>query len=273
MRLVILDDEKPILTHEEFLCRKHPDITDIKCFTSSLECIEYLKSNEVDIAILDISMPDINGLVMAAKIKEISPDTSVIFATGYSEFALDAFKVHASGYIVKPVEMEKLFEEIDYAIANKDRQTKEDESQSHIVIHTFGNFDIFVDGKAVLFSRSKSKELLAYLVDRGGEGVSRANAFFVLWEEKDYDRAAQKQFDVIVRSLKQTLAQYGIEDLIMIQGGQMRIDQTKVNCDLYRYMKGDMKAVNSFRGEYMNSYPWAEITQAYMIRKAESGRS
>ena len=54
-------------------------------------------------ALLDIDMPSMNGIELAAKIKMLRPEVSVIFLTGYSQYALDAFNVHASGYLLKPM--------------------------------------------------------------------------------------------------------------------------------------------------------------------------
>lgn len=64
-----------------------------------------------DIVWLDIEMPGMNGLVMAAKIKQVSPDTNIVFVTGFPEYAVDAFGMHVSGFIVKPVTKEKLRDE------------------------------------------------------------------------------------------------------------------------------------------------------------------
>ena len=135
---------------------------------------------------------------------------------------------------------------------------------SRVLIRTFGNFDVFVDGKSVSFTRSKSKELLAYLVDRQGSSISRTEAFSVLWENSLYDRSMQKQLDVIIRSLRTTLQEYGIENIIEMKGGNMRIVPEQIDCDLYRYLQKDRTAIESFRGEYMSSYAWGRITEGYL---------
>lgn len=136
--------------------------------------------------------------------------------------------------------------------------------EKKVVVRTFGNFDITVNGEPVHFKRAKSKELLAYLIDRQGAGVSRAEAFAVLWEDRLYDYPMQKQLDVIIRSLHSTLKEYGIEDIFQLKNRVLRVNTNLFECDLYRYLKGDPEAVASFRGDYMQNYYWASITEAYI---------
>ena len=206
---------------------------------------------------------DMNGLVLAAKLKKQCPDMKIIFLTGYSEYAVDAFKLHASGYIMKPVGKERLLSEIEYAMSDE----KQAKVPAHIEAHTFGEFDLIIDGEPAAFTRAKAKELLAYLIDRHGHSVSRANVFAVLFEDKQYDRSMQKQLDVIIRSLRDTLRKYGSEDIFELSRGTLRIRPEMIDCDMYRFMNGDIEAINSYRGEYMNSYSWAAITEAFIAQE------
>ena len=123
-----------------------------------------------------------------------------------------------------------------------------------------------MDGKQVSFPRARAKELLAYLVDRQGSSITRANAFAVLWEDVLYDRPMQKQLDVVIRSLRTTLEEYGVGEILELQRGQLRIRPELLDCDLYHFFDGDIEAVNAYRGEYMSSYPWASLTESYMDR-------
>jgi len=234
----------------------------VKGFTKAGDALSWLKEHAADIAVLDINMPDMDGLTLAAKIKESRPDTAILFLTGHAQYAVDAFRLHASGYLLKPVNKERLAEEVEYALLGR-RQQK---PPAHIAVQTFGEFDLWVDGVLVTFSRARAKELLAYLVDRKGNSITRANAFAVLWEDTLYDRPMQKQLDVIIRSLRATLKEYGIDEIFEMQSGAMRICPEKLDCDLYRFMEGDADAVNAYRGEYMNAYSWASLTEAYVDR-------
>ena len=104
-----------------------------------------------------------DGLKLARYIHDTSPQTKVIFVTETKEYAVPAFKTRASGYLVGKLTKEELKEEL------KDIGVSEENSQNHkIEAKTFGNFELFCDGKAIKFERAKSKELVAYLIDKKG---------------------------------------------------------------------------------------------------------
>lgn len=264
MRAICVDDEELVLRLTISLCELSPLVDEAKGFTRAVEVLSYLEENRADIAILDVDMPDMDGISLAMKIKEKRPEIAVIFLTGYSQYAVDAFAIHASGYLLKPVSRERLFSEIEYAL--KGRSV---ENNKELFVRTFGEFDLLIDGKPISFPRAKSKELLAYLVDRQGGNVTRPTIFAALWEDGFYDRTMQKYLDTVIRTLRDTLRQYGVEDILEIKGGFLRICPEKVNCDAYRFFAGDPDAINAFRGEYMSAYSWANMSEAYLDRLKE----
>ncbi len=262
MNVLLVDDEELILTFTIKICKKIPGITNVWGFTSPKKALVWFRDHTVDIAFLDIDMPEMNGLELAARIKEISPDTAILFLTGHDHFAVSAFEMHATGYLLKPVTPERLEEEVNYVLSGM-----RSESTSRIRVQTFGHFDVFVDGRLVSFGRSRAKELLALLVDRQGEPLSRKEAFELMWEGEIYDRPMQKQFDVAIRSLKSTLDEYGAGQMINLSRSGMKICPGSFDCDLYRFLNGDVDAVNSYRGEYLGEYAWAVMTEGWMTEK------
>jgi len=262
MIAICVDDERRIMEHTVRMCLNLPLITEAKGFTRSGDALEWLEKHSADLALLDIDMPEMNGIELTARIKRLRPDIAVIFLTGYAQYALDAFSVHANGYMMKPVMEEKLSQEIAYALTY--RRPKED---AHILIQTFSGFDVFVDGEMVAFSEAKCKELLAFLVDKQGNSVTRTEAFSALWEDRAYDRHMQKRLDNIVRSMRKTLADYQIGEIFEMQRGTMRIRPETFTCDAYRFFMGESDAVSAYRGEYMSAYSWASITESYMDYK------
>ena len=268
MTAICVDDELLIMQLTVSMCRELKQLSQVEGFSNAAEAIAWLETHHADVALLDIDMPGVSGLVLAKEIRERHPDTAVIFLTGYPQYALEAIEMHVSGYLLKPVEKERLAAEVEYALSHSPSRTER--APAHISAQTFGGFDLYVDGKKVAFKRSKSKELLAYLIDRQGCSVKRASAFGALWEDALYDRGMQKQMDVIVRSLRDTLKEYGISHILKVQGGDMWILPEELDCDLYRFMEGDPRAVNAYRGEYMSAYSWANFTEGRLAqRKSE----
>ncbi len=263
MNVICIDDEQLIMTMIVSMCEEMEEIDEVKGFTSSIEALKYAIAHGADIAVVDIDMPDMSGLVFAERLKERLPAIKIIFVTGYSEFAIEAFAIHASGYLMKPVEKDKLQAEIRYTMAPESTQKK----PAHISVKTFGYFDVFIDGEVLSFPRSKAKELLAFLVDRRGANVSRGDAFAALYENTDYNRSMQKQFDVVIRSLRQTLKDNGISEIFEMHSGTMRVVPEYFECDLFDFLEGDVDAWKSWCGEYMGSYAWGYLTEGYISLK------
>jgi len=266
MRVICVDDERLLMEDTVALCLKIDGIDEAKGFTNPREALQWLEHERADAALLDIDMPDMNGIDLATAIKERWPDTAIFFLTGYPQYALDAFEVHASGYLLKPVKKQKLEAEIHYLTENGRRKPA-----CRVEARTFGNFDLLVDGKPVAFRRAKSKELMAYLIDRHGAGVTRREAFAVLWEDRVYDLSMQKQLDVVIRSMRATLEEYGVSEVFEMRAGAMRVHPELISCDAWRYLAGDREAIRAFRGEYMSNYSWACLTEGRIAngRKTE----
>lgn len=260
MKVICIDDEYLILQRTVSILRRFPQIESVEGFSGGEEALEYLKDNQVDIAFMDINMPDINGLELARKLRNQSSDIELVFITGYNEFALDAFKVHASGYLVKPVEESQLLEEIQHI-----ERIKSNQKQKKISVVTFGNFDLLVDGSMVTFSRARAKEIFAYLITKKGTGVSRAELSSILWEDELYDHSKQKQLDVYIRSMNNTLKEYGIYHIVEMGKGFLRVLPDQIDCDYYKYLDGDATAINSYAGEFLNAYSWAEYLKDVFI--------
>ena len=261
MRAICVEDDPRQLERTVALCRELPRLAEARGFARAGEALAWLADHAADVAILDIGLPDMNGIDLAAAIRERYPDMPILFLTGHAGFAVEAFAIHATGYMLKPVSPERLAAEVDYALSGRRLPRA-----ARVSVQTFGDFQVLVDGRPVVFRRSRAKELLAYLVDRQGRSVTRAQVFAALWENGAYDRSMQKQLDVILRSLRATLRAYGVEEILEVRSGHLRVCPELLDCDLYRFLNGESGAVNAYRGEYMSAYSWAELTEGYMTR-------
>ncbi len=264
MKVICVDDEILLLNRLVKQCDEIEKFSSVKGFTKSKDALQYVEEgNEVDLALLDIDMPVVNGLDLAKGIKERSPKTAIIFTTAFIQYALDAYNILALGYLLKPIKKEdilKVLEQLEIYQATQPVVEK-------IRIRTFGNFEVFVGDKPINFKRSKSREILAYIVDRMGTGATRPEIAGILWEDGIYDRERQFELNVYIKALKKSLSDAGAEKILLSLGGRFMIDVDKVECDIYQFLKGDQEAVNSFHGEYMNEYSWAEVTAGYITTK------
>ena len=231
-------------------------------YEDSETALDYVRDKHPDVAWLDIEMPGISGLELASEIKKLSPKTNIIFVTGHERFAYQSFKLHASGFILKPVKKEDIVRELD----NLRNPVERKKDTGKLRIQCFGNFEVFdCNGNPVIFQRSKSKELFAYLADRRGALCTNNELCAILFGDRVNDNSLKSQFRTYFSRLKQDLSKVGAEDVIVKAWNSCGIDTSKVECDYYDYLKGDNYALNSFQGEYMSQYSWAEMTLGELI--------
>jgi two-component SAPR family response regulator len=215
--------------------------------------------HKIDVAFLDIHMPEMSGVELAKELKLFNPKINIVFATGFSNHMREGIDLRMSGYIMKPVTPEAVKTELDN-LRNPILWSEE----KRIKILTFGNFDVFVDDKPIKFERKQAKEILAYLVDKRGTSATYPELAAVLWEDEEYDRTKQKNLQVYVASLVKTLHSVEVRDLILKNRQGILLNTKIVDCDYYRFLEGDTRAINSFTGQYMSAYSWAEFTVGYL---------
>ena len=255
MNMIVVDDEALIVDNLLGLLKKIEPEATLSGFTESDDAFCYLREHQVDIAFLDIEMGECSGIELARKCKELGPNVNIIFVSGYSEYTMDAFKLHASGYIMKPVR------ELDLRSELKNlRHPLADKARHKVRIQTFGNFEIFVDEKPLPFPRSKCLECLAYLVDRKGARVTTRELASILWEERPYDRAVQNNVHRIISDLMKSLRQVGADDIIVKGHREISIDPNKVDCEYFKLIDGDVSQLHKYQGEYMNNFSWPVFT-------------
>lgn len=257
MNILVVDDEPAALyVLQEELENVVPDARIYTC-DNAAEALKTASRIPIEIAFLDIEMPELTGIQLAKKIKERAPECNIIFTTAYQEYTMEAFKLHASGYLLKPVTQKAIREELKNL-----RYGQKSEEKKGIYIHTFGQFDIEVNGERICFNRAKSKETLAFLVDRRGGGVTKKEIAAVIFEDSCYSRNVQDYLGKILKDMENTLKAVGIEDILVKKYNYYAVNEACFQCDLYDYLDGKEYAVNLFRGEYMNQYSWAEMTLA-----------
>lgn len=262
MNILAVDDEQAALyILEDELKNVLPD-ANIYVSDCAAEALKIVSRIPIEIAFLDIEMPELTGLQLAEKIKERAPKCNIIFTTAYSEYTMDAFKLHASGYLLKPVTQKAIEEELKNL-----RHEPEQAEKRGIFVHTFGQFDIEVNGEAVYFNRAKSKETLAFLIDRRGGGVTKKEIAAVIFEDSCYSRNIQDYMGKILKDMEKTLKLAGIEEMLVKKYNYYAVNEACFQCDLYDYLDGKADAASQFRGEYMNQYSWAEMTLAKLCFK------
>lgn len=256
MIALAVDDEVLMLGALVAAIKASPDISEVAQFSGCDEALAFVKENSVDVAFLDINMRGMGGLALAEKILNACPDCKLVFCTGYEEYAIPAFKLHASGYLMKPVSAKDVQVEIDNIKGIRQKEKP-------LTVKCFGNFEVYAKGKKLTFKRSKTKELFAFLIDRNGAGVTVAEIGVALWENNE-EQKNQNYIHQLFRDLRQALEAIDMEEIFERNNYLYSVNPEKIDCDYYSYLKTGKP---EFRGEYMSQYSWAETTCGLLWEK------
>ena len=265
MRILAVDDKAmPRKVLVRAIEEAAPD-AEVRACSSASEVLALPDAAAFDVAFLDIDMPGMNGVALAKELKRLNPRVNIVFATGFGEYMADAFALRSSGYLMKPITATDVAAELENlrfppAVPARD-------AAGRLVVRCFGNFEVFANGRPVVFGRAKTKELLAFLVDRRGAIVPLREAEAAIWEEPLRGRGASSSYlRTLVSDLRQSLSSCGHGDVLIKRRGVLGIDMARVSCDYYDYLAGDPLAISAWYGEYMSQYAWAEATKAFLMR-------
>ncbi len=263
MKIIAVDDEKIALDHiTGILKRLEPDAEIIGCRRGEA-ALEAMEDGDVQIAFLDIELRDMNGIELARQMKMKCPQINILFTTGYGDYAGEAFDLHASGYILKPLTDEKVKREME----DLRHPIETEKPGSRLRVHAFGNFEVYdKNGIPMSFQYAKSKEMLAYLIDRCGTFCTNGEIMGVLWgdEASDSKRSYLKNLRT---DLSGALENAGYPNVLIRRRGMIAVVPEEVDCDYYDWLKGKPAAINSYRGEYMVQYSWSEFTNSQLEKK------
>ena len=181
LKIIAVDDEISALN---VILGEIIELRDIeyRFFKDDVQSItEYVASNRVDAAFLDINMPNINGLELAKRLLGISPEIKFVFITGLAVSASDLdedIKSHTVGFLYKPFDRGELL-----------KYLADIGGSSTMTVTTFGSFECFIGNDIVPFSSAKSKELFALLITYYGKSLTMTDAISQLWPDHELEKA------------------------------------------------------------------------------------
>jgi two-component SAPR family response regulator len=216
-----------------------------------LDALEYIKTNKVDVAFLDIKMAEIDGVKLAELMLDINPKLHIVFISAYiddEEQIKKRLNGKVAGFCHKPYSAETIKNLLNSLDSN---------THPKLFLRTFNAFDLFVNGVAVNFTSSKAKELLAILTDARGSYVTIDTAVGNLWPDKNSELGKRLYRDAVCR-LRLTLKDADAENLVSFERARAVINTQYATCDLWDFMKNG----GIFSGRYMPQYDWSIITES-----------
>ncbi|MBG9754397.1 response regulator [Lysinibacillus sphaericus] len=287
MRIVLVDDEYLSLKRLKTLLEEShvPGIEIVGEYTDSLKVIEEIQNLQPSVVFLDIVMPDMDGLALGEKIQELLPDVEIVFTTGFDQYALDAFNLHAVDYLLKPIQITRLEKTLDRLEQINNKHKKRVVNST--IISLFGGLQVISpDGHTQILKwrTSKAKELFAYLLNHRDEIIYRDTILELFWPESDRDKAS-KQLYTAVYTIRQTLKNYGLDGVqisspLLNSGYKLLLEQTIVDVEQWLASLKSLPTLEQanveeheqvfqmYTGDYLEDcdYLWAESERERLRR-------
>ncbi|ENH95979.1 response regulator receiver and SARP domain-containing protein [Gracilibacillus halophilus YIM-C55.5] len=297
MDVILFDDEPLALDYLENLiagmnnwkvCKKYLDPF-IENKEKSINC--------ADAIFLDISMPQVNGIELAKKIREINPQIPIVFITAYDNFALEAFEVNAIDYLLKPVQLERLQKTMNrlenYIYQQQEHHQSSTHKQDDLWVYVSGTFQLqrpHQQPEFISWRTLKCQELFLYLLHFHDKVISKSEIVETLWHDLHPEKAFSLLY-VTVYQIRKVLRPFSdYMSIRNIQGGyQLKLRNVKIDIKEWENNIRQAPEVSSqtlaqheeimerYQGPFLQGfdYLWAEpyryrceklwINQAYQI--------
>ena len=165
LRTLIIDDEPIALEKLKKYVLNTPDLILAEACDNGFDALAYLSENEVDLIITDINMPDLNGLDF---IKSLREKPQVIITTAYSDYAVDGFKVSATGFLLKPYDYPDFCRAVNRAVAvaeNSEAKIAEKSTDLSIFVKTEHRY-VRISLDDILYIKGYGEYLQIFTEDR-----------------------------------------------------------------------------------------------------------
>ena len=256
MRIIGIDDEIRPLNVLRIMLKDVEGVDYVASFSNPLDALDYIQHTHIDLAFVDIEMPEMSGIEFAIATEELQNPPIIIFITAYSKYGVDAWSTNAIDCVFKPYSKPRLLRALEKA----EKFINFSDSKGYEV-RCFPGFDLIVGGEPVVFHSKRAKEILAYLVFKQNRWVNIGTLVYDLFGDTN-EKSSKSYFRVLLVRLKNTLSEIGMNDILKTEYGKVRVNIPTEKCDYYRYLQGRK---NLFTGEFLQEYSWAE-TEAQRLR-------
>ena len=260
MRAILVDDEPLMLKRFVRLSAAISDINIVGQFESAAETLAFVRKNPVELAFLDVELPIMNGIDLAKQLRDLRRDILIVFVSAYNDYIWDSNQIGGDYYIMKPYSQETLELAMERIRLIARRQVKK------LYVQTFGRFLALQEGKPIPLT-GKAKEILALIITKRGKEVSNETIYSTIWEGREYNNANMGVYYNALRRLKTVLKKANCSELLVSTRRGQRVNTELFDCDYYAWQDKRMDSENSFRGDFLSEYTWAEEILATIMRK------
>lgn len=270
MNIMIVDDEKLAIDILTIMVKQLTQFQiNIKgTFTNSTEALHFLEKEKIDVVFLDIEMIDTHGMQLAKQLLHKQPSLQIIFVTAHTQFAVEAFEVEATDYLLKPVHEKRLI--IALIKAQKKivvTAAPRKEQENSLYAHTLGSFYLLdVQHNVMKWRTRKVRELFLYLLFHQKRPMLNAVLLEELWPDLNFEKAASNLHTTIYH-LRKILKDNGLQDPILLVNNHYKLNAViKTDYDelnqLLEQDQHDEKSIqqllNCYEGDFLvdEEYLW-----------------
>ena len=226
----------------------------VHAFADGEAAYDFARTSKCDVAFIETGAAGTGGNSLARRLKEIYPRIDLIFLTDEDHYSIEALGLRGSGYLKKPLTKEMAASELGDL-----RYPVLEEGEPRVRVKTFGFFEIYVDDRPVSFTHEKTKEFIAYLIDRDAL-CTNSEVASALWESK----VDKSYIRILRKDLNDTFREISAPNILYHVRGRQCIRKDLITCDYYDWKYGLPGSAEAYNGEYMTQYTWAETTHAIL---------
>lgn len=232
LRAMIVDDEEVSVRRLKRMLAESGRIITCHSFLNPVEAYSFVENNPIDVAFLDISMPEIDGMSLSRLIKNKDASIRIVFVTGYDEYAVQAFEVSALDYLLKPVTAKRLAQTLD----KLDNAITVPTAKPQLKIQMFNGMHVHLDQRQepIKFRSPKTEELFAFLVCK--REASREEIIDTLWAGHEPEKA-WKNLNSTLYYIRKALNETTAGQYIQSTREGISLIESSVDCDLYDFKK------------------------------------
>ena len=231
-RTVIIDDEWYSIKSLEEKLTAFNCIKVVASFRKVHDFLEAVPTLQFDIVFLDIHMPHMNGIELAAKLRENFPALVIIFLTAHRNYALEAFDVAGFDYLLKPISQERLSK----TISRLQQAAPEKEDCNTCKVTFFKQFNVCIQDKIIQFRTSHGRNLLAYFLYHVEQPISPDELIEVLWPNSE-SHTGKNRLHTTLSYLKKDLKNQGLSFEISLLNKNYVCKKPHWDIDLYRFQE------------------------------------
>ncbi|MDD3140302.1 MAG: response regulator, partial [Lachnospiraceae bacterium] len=253
-------------------------------FTSAAHALFEVQNLKPDVVFLDIEMPEMSGLELAEKMIAAGNNMEIVFVTAYDKYALEAFRVNAIDYLLKPLSFDDVLQTITRIKKRRPMSVPSKLSKDKGHIYCFGRLLVYAveSQKAVKWRTSKAEELFAFMLQNLNKEVSKWKITQVLWPECETEKL-NVYLHTTIYKVKKTLLATNIKFDFEFINGRYKLKLPEVYVDTEEFeaitnaeitlstasIERFEKAISLYEGNYLeeNNYLWSQNkAEEYSIR-------